>query len=584
MEVLMKTLLSIRKVLINGLMIASTSLAVSYTATAHAEGFFSKLFGSSSDSASFESMLSHVPADTAYMMANKKPIPKEVMDFHMKRAKDTFAMISKMQYQAKKQTKDSDEGENKGQAFFKALTEEFANKIADGKYEDTGFSPKATSLIYGYKDMPVMRISISDKEKIMEMLKRAEEDSGYKLDLTKCGKFDCFKASGKKDAPQMAAVLLENQLAMSLFSKEKSVELLDHLIGKSDPKESYSEKKWDTFLESNNYTGYGDGYINLKKLYNDNKELISEGFFAVNERSKSKVSDEEIQACTGVIDDHIKNMPEIIFGTKSLDVKKMDYEFVFKTSSGVSEVLQGIANTTNIAKRSEDPIFDLGVNVNFQKFGAALTTYSAFLVDSAEANKCTLINAKDVRKSMGGMMLVMNMGLSQFKSIYLSLNELEMDERMQPKKIDAILSIGSDSVDGLLGMATMMSPVLANLKIPKDGTPVKLPAGAIPSKGMPLPPLSISRSDTAINIMIGNDKPALKDYKSDKAEIMSFAMDGKRYYKILTNVMKTLPKAKDAQDEGVIDMMESMGSLMGKIQEEIHADKRGLVIDYHLQY
>lgn len=565
----------IKQILISGLIITSVSL----TATVQAEGFFSKLFGSDSDSASFETMLSHVPADTAYMMANKKPIPEEVMDFHMKRAKDTFAMISKLQYQAKK----TGDEESKGQAFFKALTEEFGNKIADGKYEETGFSPKATSLIYGYKNMPVMRISISDKEKIMEMLKRAEEDSGYKMDLAKCGEFDCFK-SGEKDSPEMAVVLLKNQLALSLFSKEYSVELMDHLIGKSDPKESYSEKKWDEFLKANNYTGYGDGYINLKQLYDDNKELISEGFFAANKRSKSKVTDEEMKACTGVIDDHINNMPEIIFGTKSLEVKKMDYELVFKTSTGVSDVFQGIANTTNIAKRSADPIFDMGLNINFQKLGTALTTYSSFLIDSAEAHKCTLIKQKDIRKSMGGMMMVMNMGLSQFKSIYFSLDNLEMNEKMQPEKIDAVLSIGSDSPEGLLSMVGMMSPALAGLKVPKDGSSVKLPEDAIPSRGMPVPPLSISRSDTAINIMIGNDKPELKDYKSEMPEILSIAMDGKRYYEIITKVMKTLPKPKDSKDEAAIEMMESMGGMMGKIQEEIYADKRGLVIEYHVQY
>ena len=109
----------------------------------------------------------------------------------------------------------------------------------------------------------------------------------------------------------------------------------------------------------------------------------------------------------------------------------------------------------------------------------------------------------------------MNMGLSQFKSIYFSLDSLEMDEKMQPKKLDAVLSIGSDAPDGLLSMVGMMSPALAGLKVRKDGSPVQLPAGAIPSKGMPVPPLSISRSDTAINIMIGNDKPELKDYKSE---------------------------------------------------------------------
>jgi len=264
----------------------------------------------------------------------------------------------------------------------------------------------------------------------------------------------------------------------------------------------------------------------------------------------------------------------------------IDYEMVFQTSEGVSSSLQEVANKTNIAKRSVNPIFSMGLNLNAKKLGEAVTTYSNFLIKSGETHKCKSIDAKEIRKGMGGMLMVMNMGLTQLKSVYVSLNELELDETMQPKKLDVFLSIGSDDPAGLLAMATMMSPGLANLKVPADGTAVKLPAGAIPSKGMPIPPISISRSDKAINFMIGNDKPELKDYKGEKPEIMTFAVDGKRYYEIIGNVLKVAPKSKTTgmDSEELAEMMSSMGGMMGKVHQEVSADKRGLVIDYHIQY
>jgi len=64
--------------------------------------------------------------------------------------------------------------------------------------------------------------------------------------------------------------------------------------------------------------------------------------------------------------------------------------------------------------------------------------------------------------------------------------------------------------------------------------------------------------------------------------MMSFAVDGKRYYEILGNVMKSIPQSKSNPD--VSEMMTTMGKLMANIQEEITADKRGLVIDYHIKY
>ncbi len=568
--------MKINKILISGLL--ATTLSVS----AQAEGFFSKLFGGDSSGVDFKTMLSHVPADTSYLFANSKPIPNKVMSFHIKRGQEMFSMISKMDKKSLSK-KDDEDG---SRAFFKAITSELGEKLDSGKFEETGLSLKATSIIYGYKQMPVIRISIADKDKIMELLKRAEDESGFKMKVDKCGKLECFKSLSKNNGPEFILILFKNELVASVFSQDNEKDMINHLIGKTDPKKTYSEEKWNTFLKDNAYTGFGDGFVSIKKLYDANRTDIAKGFFSIKSKSKLKISDEQKEACTGVVDDHINNIPEIIFGTKKLEEKKMDYEMVFKTSTGVSDVLQTLANKTNIAKRSADPIFDMGLNLDFKKTGTAMTTYSNFLIESAKKHKCESIKAKDIRKSMGGMMLVMNMGLSQFKSLYFSIDDLKMNDKMQPEKIDAILSIGSDDPAALIAMAGMMAPPLAQLKIPEDGTPVKLPAGAIPSRGLPVPPLSISRSKESINIMIGNDKPALVEYKSDAPELMSFAMDGKRYYEIIANVMKAIPaaKSKDKNMDDVTKMMETMGGMMGKIKEEITADKRGLVINYHVQY
>ncbi|MEE9310308.1 MAG: hypothetical protein V3U64_04750 [Cocleimonas sp.] len=577
----------LKKIIMTGLLLATTSLAL-ITTSASAEGFFSTLFGENSNETSFKNMLKHVPADTSYMFAISKPIPDDVMKFHIDRGQKAFEMFSKLGKREKVENASSD-------AFFKAITNELSEKLESGKIEETGLSLKALSVIYGYKLMPVMRMTITDKDKIMELIRRAEDESDHKVTFDKCGEFECIQtANHKKGEPSIVIALLKNEVVMSVSSSDKKKEMINHLIGKADPEVSYSKEKWANFLKHNDYKGFGDGFVNLKKLYDENKTLITAGLFAAKKYKKkeSPMTEDEIKACAGVVEDHINNMPEIAFGTKNLQEKKLDYEMVFKTSTGVSETLQSLANATNIAKRSANPIFDMGVNLDFKKTSAALTDYSSFLIASAEKNKCDLVKARDVRKSMGGMMLVMNTGLSQLKSLYFAINDLEMDQRMQPEKIEAILSIGSDNPEGLLAMVGMFVPPLAQLKIPENGSTVKIPTGVIPSRGMPVPPLYVSRSDTAINIMIGNDKPEMLEYKGDVPELMSFAIDGKRYYEIITKVLNAIPVREeegqtdkaDKEREEMTEMMETMGTMTGKIRQEISADKRGLVVNYHMQY
>ena len=229
-----------------------------YISSAHAEGFFSNLFGGSKSGANFKTLMSHVPADTPYLLANKKAIPDEVMEFHMKRGKDMMSMVSNMQG---KRASDSNEGVQK---FFNALMEDYSDLLAKDKFEDTGLSLKANSLIYGYQMLPVMRVSFTDKEKLMAMIKRAEEKSGYKVDFSKCGDLDCFTSSNGKGDFSVALVFLNNHIAVSVYSPDKKDEIMNHLTGKADPADSYSVDKWDAFLKDNDYQGYGDGFINLK--------------------------------------------------------------------------------------------------------------------------------------------------------------------------------------------------------------------------------------------------------------------------------------------------------------------------------
>jgi len=554
------------KVLSGSTLALAVSLTVLTTTSVQAEGFFSKLLGGSKSGAGFESMLAHVPADTSYLLANKNAIPEEVMEFHLKRGKDMLAMFSKAQ--ADKESKDS-EGIEK---FFNALLADYSDLIAKDKFEETGLSLKANSMIYGYDMMPVMRLSYANKEKLMAMIKRAEEKSGYKIEFTKCGELDCFTSTNPTGEVGMALVFLESQIAVAAFSPDKKEAIVSHLTGQANPKESYSAAKWATFLKDNDYKGYGDGFVNLKSIFNKSKPLITDGI-------KGKVDDKEIEGCLAVVEQHVENMPEILLGTKELTTQSMKYELLMKTSPAVSTSLQTLANATNIPQRADGAIFEFGVNINFKKLRDALTDYSSFLIAAGEANKCTSIKPQEIRKSMGGMAMVMNMGLSQFNSIYGSVSDIELDDNMQPKKVDAYISLGTDDPKGLLAMVGMMAPPLMALKIPDDGSAVKLPEGIIPSRGAPVPDIYLSKGEKSLNIMVGNNKPSLKDYKNDKPQISFTGVDGKRYMEKLSSIMKkAMPDNKDMK------MLESAGTMSGKFLSETSADKRGLVVNYNLMY
>lgn len=555
--------------------LSSATLAIALSAgTVQAEGFFSGLFAGSKNGADLKSLFKHVPADTAYLIANKEPIPDKVMEVQMQRGKDILAMFADSDAM-KKATKES-KGPGK---FFTALFEEYSSLLASDKISETGLTVKANSVIYGYDMMPVMRMGIADKDKMMSMIKRAEEKSEYKVEFTKCGDFDCFETTDPKGQMAISAVFLKDHLAFSAFSVDKKEALKKHLIGESDPSSSYTEANWDAFLKENNYPGYGDGFVNLKSAFAFAKPLILQN-------AKGSMDDKSLNGCLAVAENHIDNMSEIVFGTKNLEQKVIDYELLFKTSNVVSTALQTLANDTNIPQRTENAIFDFGININFKQMRDALTKYSSFLIKSGEDNNCPAIKANEIRKSMGGMAMVMNMGLSQFNSVYASVSDIELDKRMQPKKIDAVISLGSNDPAGLIAMAGMMAPPIMSLKIPDDGSVIKLPDGLIPKRGSaPQPDIFLSRNEKAINIFVGNDKPELKAHSNETPEISFSSMDIEGYLKTLSGIMEALPEgAKNSADMPDLEMLKKIGEAGGKLYSTTSADKRGLAINYHIEY
>ncbi len=557
-----------------GLLSVAIIASLTTTSFLQAEGWFSRLIGSSSESngkADFSQMLTHIPANTSYLLANQKTIPDEVAEFQLQRAQQMLKILSSSSDNLKKGNKKESKEGDKAAQFITALLDDISQKITNKEFDKTGLSLKGHKIIYGMNAFPVIRFAITDKQVVLDTLKRAEKKSEFKLELTKCEGMDCFIKTDEKEDITVAIVLLKDHIAASVFSNDEKESMIKHLAGKTSPKKSYTEKDWQQFLSENKYSGFGDGFINLQKIFAKAKPLIIK-------------KEKDAEACLAVVEDHLENMPELLIGTKDLQKNSMNYEFVLKTSDTVSLTLQSLANKKNISQRIENPIFDMALNLNFIKLRGALTQYLGFLASSGEKHKCKAINPKDIRQATGGIAMAMNMGLTQFKSVYLSVKDIEMDEKMQPKKVDAYASIGTEDPAGLVGMLAMVNPAFMMLKIPAEGKVVQIPAHLIPSKDASIPPIYLSRGEKQLNIMVGNDKPALTAYKSTKAEIMSFSIDEKRYYEKMSTLMEVIPAGDNKEEKETAEMLKSMSGMMGKGFQTIYADKRGLVIENQMRY
>lgn len=551
---------------------------------------------------SFNQILSFVPADTAYLFTNKKSLPKDVLKYHLKQTQQSMLMWESLLGEAeddepevketiatnqeKKPVNSNPENKALLKPFLKVLLADVRTNMTVDKLASTGLKVDGHSALYTIDLAPILRYETVSKDAIIDTIKRAEKASGYKVEWKKCGDYQCIESESEKDNLAIILVILDNQVAVSIFPVKKKAFIMNHLIGKSKPKKNYQQKDWDSFLVANKYQGYGDGYVNLKQVYQLAESLIMEQESKTAKNEGETYDVKVSKACRSVVERHLDNIPEVVFGISDLDKKSLSYELLLKTSSEVSTAIQAIPNSISGLKKAEKPIFDLGLNINFGKLREGLTQYADFLVKTAEELKCDAVKPEAIRKSMGSFAMATMMGADQFKAIYLSVNDLTMGSDGKPEKIEALVSVAADNPAALLRMLGLVNPAFATLKPPKDGSAMKLPADLVPPNPTGVTPdLYLSQNNKVLNLMVGTDKSAVKAFKTKRPAVLWNTIDSKRYYSLLGNMMQKVPgQQQDTESKKALKMMTKMSDFAGVVYTEVGADDRGISINYSINY
>lgn len=563
-------------------------------------------------SSQFADMLAYVPVDTAYLMANSEPVPDDVMVFQLQRLQTLVAILSNNIKSITKATEEnvasvvsSDETDNKASTegdatdektvastteaatpakpaigdFFEALLKEVSSNLNKDGLGKLGIKLDGHGMVYELDMLPVIRYELSSKDDFKALLTRAEKTSGHKLEWSQCGEHDCLVSKEGKEL-NVAAVFIGNQVAIAPFSADKKQQVMDHLLGVKKPEKSYTVTDWSAFLAENSYKGYSEGFVKVGAMVDKFEQLM-----LVEEKKKQGDSFDEqaMKGCFSVAKAHAKNVPEFVFGTKQFSKESVQYEVVVKTTAEISTVLQGLSNKLTGLQQPSNPIITMGLNLNMPNVRNGLTQYINFLAKAGEEYKCEAIDPVSLRKSVGGLSMAMSMGASQFKSIFVALDKIELDDSGKPSTIEAFGTVVADDPMALLQMLAMVNPLFATFQLPDDGKPVKLPAGVIPP-GPISPVVSLSRKDKSLNVFVGNDQMTLEPISVKENTVFWNVTDSKRYYGMMNKMMEKSPNANDEDTKNIIDMMNALGEFSGVVSHQIGFDERGVVIDYSMKY
>ena len=536
----------------------------------------------------FEKMLKHVPADTPYLFANKNSIDSKVRQFHLQRMQQYLSLFNNS-FEAKVVRGDPefDKERERASKFFNLLISKLSSQEKDNSI--AGLKADAHNILYGYQSFPVLRLELTGDGELIKHIKSAQKESQYDLPMTKCGEYDCFTQT--KGQSGYTLLFMEDQLVVSIYHVDNQDEIMQHMMGKNLPELSYKASDWDVFLAANHFKGYGDGFINLNDLYS----IIEKRYFTTLENSvadtitddmKSVLADEMRstlagqKACSAVAKKHFENMPRLVFGITKLDAKQLNYEAILKTNATITTALKAIPNTLVDYQVAQSPIVDFGLNLNFSKLKDALSTYAQFLIAANTNSECDVIKAGAIRKAMGGLSMASMFGADQFKSIYLAANNIDFNDHGELDKIAIFAAVGADNPNSLVQMLAMLNPQFANLKLPKDGAAIQVPAELLQNPRVPakIPDTFISSKGKRLNIMVGDKTPSLKVLNTDAPTLLWSSIEGTRYYDVMMKIMKKAAKSQgDKAIDEQLEVINKMKNLIGKVSQKLIVDDRGLV-------
>jgi hypothetical protein len=352
-----------------------------------------------------------------------------------------------------------------------------------------------------------------------------------------------------------------------------------HLTGETKLPAPMSYATLQQFIAENNYTGYGEGFIKLREAMNVIEPLAIGMMKMQGQEAEADMAKKCMAVATNVLD----NVPELRFGTRAVEGKRANIEMLMKMDKELAGIMKTLPASLDKMPVSQNPVFDLGLSLNIPAVRDNLLAFMTWLGEQGKSSGCDAIQADKLNEASVGIAMAMGMGLTQVKAVYFALNDIELDpQTMQPKKLDARASVVADDPIGLVRMAAVAAPPLAQMKMPKDGETITLGPEMLPPG---TPPLTVGLDGKRLDVTIAGSSAPTKMLPGDKPAILWSAMDGPRYYEVFANLAKMAPPSPDRPDAELgIELMQKMGKFQPSMTQTIYPDDRGLVFDLQMTY
>ncbi|TMQ11693.1 MAG: hypothetical protein E6J90_33795 [Deltaproteobacteria bacterium] len=411
-------------------------------------------------------LLASVPADTAYAFASFKPVSPDFV--HAIRT--AFSGMWHREFQ--RDLQNDEEGAERARAF-----EQWLAGLDARRLDELGFSSRARFVLYGLQGYPVLRIELSNGDRVVELVERTAKDWRVKLPphIDHVGRR--YWITDISDAGMLIAVG-RTEAVIAVAPHDVIERNLGALVGGQRPAKSLTTAQFRELAARDGFTGQALGFLDLPR---------ASAMFAEAAGVKPE--------CRAAIVDVARSLPRLVIGFDDLTAHRMAMGLVLELAPDLLADVRGLAiplaGYTRMIDRN--PAMAVAVAADVERGRALAARGLVALRHVGERCKnpkfvgMTSFLAVAVARPLPAM-------LAGLRGGFMALDSLQIGPR-GPTSIDGYGLIQIDHPEALLKQIAEETP---GFVLPRDGVARALP----PMLGYPG---HAAASDSAIGVALGRN-------------------------------------------------------------------------------
>lgn len=448
-------------------------------------------------------LLAYVPADTPYVAADLEAIPKDISDAWLQRFQPVLDTTNE---QLAKFRNDYANGVYEADVTAKlanAIADELNGEVSEESFAKLGLSLQAHHVIYGMGMFPVMRLELTDADALRAAVERIETKMGVAMPQNEFNgkvywKFTDENAKGAG----IYIVILENQLALSVFPTTAEAELLPAFLGETMPADSIaSSNSLGNMNRDKGYSNFGSGYADLQKITDqilDSNSFTRTHLGANLEFDTSRYD----EVCITEFKSIVARAPRITAGMTTLKKDEMAVRYDLELQSTLASGLAALVSNTPVAEEG-DHLLSASLAIRVGKLRTFMLEKANSLM--AAPYQCEYLQHLNngAQKLATQLNIPMPPMINNLMGFRVKVDDF--DPSMNFMDASGLLALYVDKPEMFVGMASMMLPGFEELDLANQKQPVKIPPSLTRVDGVEVYALM---SKDAIGAAIGQQDPA----------------------------------------------------------------------------